>query len=289
MDSHQCPFGTMVTVPLLEMTINFPDEFSESDVRDLMIAKSRLEHPGLAARFADLFGKPIDQGMKALPAGWNQKVVELARKTLLKGLEFAIKTLGSKKSGKSRDRLHKLMVAGSGIAGGAAGIAAIPLELPISTTIMLRSIAEIARSEGHDISLLETKLSCLEVFALGGQNTEDDSVQEGYWVVRTAMARSVSQAAAYIGEKGLTRESAPPIVRFISAIASRFSSVITEEVAAKAVPVIGALAGAAINVAFMQHFQQMARGHFAVKRLERKYGTAAIEKLYGKISLSDLK
>ncbi len=255
-------------------------EFSETDLNDLRIAKSRLEHPGLAARLADLFGKPIDEGLKALPAGWNKTAVKIARKALLKGLDFAIRSLGSSKPGKSRDRLHQMLVAGSGVAGGAAGMAAIPLEIPVSTTIMLRSIADIARSEGHDISLLETKLACLEVFALGGRCSWDDSVEEGYWVVRTALARSVSQAAAFIGKRGLAEEGAPPIVRLISTIASRFSVVITDEVAAKAVPIIGAVAGGAINLAFMQHFQQMARGHFAIKRLERKYGMAFVEQAY---------
>jgi hypothetical protein len=202
---------------------------------------------------------------------------------LFKSLEFAIRSLGSPKPSKSKDRLHRILVAGSGIAGGAAGMAAIPLEIPISTTIMLRSIADIARSEGHDIFLIETKLACLEVFALGGRSSGDDSVEEGYWVVRTALARSVSQAASFIGKRGLAEEGAPPIVRLISAIASRFSVVITDEMAAKAVPIVGAVAGGAINVAFMQHFQQMARGHFAVKRLESKYGTACTERVYREI------
>ncbi len=259
------------------------NELSEPDLQDLRVAKSRLEHPGLAARLADLFGKPIDEGLKALPAGWNKTAVEIARKALLKGLDIAVRSLGSSRPARSRDRLHKILVAGSGSAGGAAGIAAIPLEIPVSTAIMLRSIADIARSEGHDISLLETKLACLEVFALGGRSSWDDSVEEGYWVVRTALARSVSQAAAFIGKRGLAEEGAPPIVRFISTIASRFSVVITDEVAAKAVPIIGAVAGGAINLAFMQHFQQMARGHFAVKRLETKYGTALIEQAYREI------
>ena len=38
----------------------------------------------------------------------------------------------------------------------------------MSTIIMLRSIAEIARSEGEDLSDPETALSCVQVFALGG-------------------------------------------------------------------------------------------------------------------------
>ena len=171
------------------MTVDFYIEFNASDIRDLRIAKSRLEHPGLAARLADLVGKPIDQGLKALPAGSNKTAVEIQQKALMKGLGFAIRTLGTGKAGRSRDRLHKILVTGSGVVGGAVGMAAIPLEIPISTTLMLRSIADIARSEGRDISLLETRLACLEVFALGGRGSLDDSVEEGYWVVRVCPVR----------------------------------------------------------------------------------------------------
>ncbi len=269
------------------MTAYFDYEFSPTDIRDLRIAKARLENPGLAARLADLVGKPVDQALKSLPAGLNRTATNIARRALLKGLGFAISTLGSPKPARSRDGLHKILVAGTGIAGGAAGIAAAALEIPISTTIMLRSIADIARSEGHDITLIETKLSCLEVFALGGRSSWDDSVEEGYWVVRSALAKSISQAAAFIGRRGLAEEGAPPIVRFISTIASRFSAVITDEMAAKAIPLIGAVAGGAINVAFMQHFQQMARGHFVIRRLEQKYGSARVENLYRDISLEE--
>jgi hypothetical protein len=258
-------------------------DFSESDRNDLAAAKNMLEYPGFAARLADLFGKPIEAGLKALPPDWNRRVMEIARRALLKALEVAIRTLGESNSRKSRDRLHRILVAGSGIAGGAAGLAALPIELPVSTAIMLRSIADIARSEGHDLSSVEIKLSCLEVFALGGRSEADDSTEEGYWIARAALAKSISEAASYIGRRGLAEETAPPIVRLITSIASRFSIIITDEVAAKAIPIIGAAAGGAVNFAFMQHFQQMARGHFVIKRLERKYGAELVEKTYREV------
>jgi hypothetical protein len=252
----------------------------ESDLSDLRTAKSRLENPGLAIRIADLLGKPIDAGFKALPADWNRRALEIARKALLRGLNIAIRTLGESKTKRSRDRMHRILATGSGFAGGAAGLASLPLELPISTALMLRSIADIARSEGHDLSSIDVKLACLEVFALGGRAPEDDLAEEGYWIVRAALAKSISEAASFIGKRGLAEESAPPIVRLLSAIASRFSIVITDEAAAKAVPFIGAVAGGAINLLFMQHFQQMARGHFVIKRLENQYGTHLVERAY---------
>jgi hypothetical protein len=74
-------------------------------------------------------------------------------------------------------------------------------------------------------------------------------------------------------------------VRLIAAIAARFSTVVTEEVAAKAVPVIGAVAGGTINLLFMHHFQEMARGHFVVKRLEKQYGREAVRTAYERLAI----
>jgi hypothetical protein len=75
------------------------------------------------------------------------------------------------------------------------------------------------------------------------------------------------------------------LLRLVTAIASRFGIVISEQAAAKAVPVVGAAGGAAINVLFMDHFQDMARGHFIVRRLEAKHGTAIVRAAYESIAL----
>ena len=48
--------------------------------------------------------------------------------------------------------------------------------------------------------------------------------------------------------------------------------VVTQKFAAQMVPVIGAFGGAVVNYAFIDHFQDVARGHFTVRRLERSYG-----------------
>jgi hypothetical protein len=256
-------------------------EFSECDLNDLREAKTRLEYPSLTAKLADLVGRPIEAGFKLLPKNWNKKVNEATETALFKGLGFSIRTMGKAEARPSRDWLHKLVVVGSGAAAGAVGFYSLIVELPFSTCVMLRSIADIARSEGHDVSLVEVKLACLEVLALGGKSSGDDSVETGYWTVRGALARSLSEAASHLAKKGLTQEGAPPLARLIAAIASRFSAVITEEAAAKAVPVVGAVSGGAINYLFMNHFQEIARGHFVVKRLEKKYGTALVERTYG--------
>jgi hypothetical protein len=262
------------------MTDTIEPKFTDADLNDLKMAKIRLEYPSLTAKIADIVGRPIESGFKLLPKNWNNKVGEITQRALLKGLEFSIYTMGKTETRESKNWLHKVLVVGSGVAGGAVGLAALAVELPFSTCIMLRSIADIARSEGHNIRQLEVNLACLEVFALGGKSSKDDAAESVYWMVRGALAKYISEAASYLAEKGLAEKSAPPLVRLIATIASRFSAVITEEVAAKAIPVLGAVSGGAINYLFMNHFQEMARGHFVIKRLEKKYGLKRVEERY---------
>jgi len=259
---------------------------SAEDLPDRASAKAILENPGLTARLSNLLGSPIEKGFKLLPKGWSDTINKASRGALLKALQVAVITMKrSPKATKSSDRLHKLLVGASGGIGGAFGLAALAVELPISTTIMLRSIAEIARSEGHDPRSVETKLACLEVFALGGRSPADDASESGYWAVRAALAKAVSEAAAYLAEKGVLEKTAPAVVRLVTSIASRFGVIVSEQVAAKAVPIVGAAGGSIINVLFMNHFQDMARGHFIVKRLERKYGTERVQTAYNQLAV----
>ena len=74
------------------------------------------------------------------------------------------------------------------------------------------------------------------------------------------------------------------LVRLIAQIASRFGVAVTQKLAAQAVPVIGALRGAAVNYAFIDHFQEVARAHFVVRRLERRYGKETVRAAYDRLS-----
>jgi hypothetical protein len=120
----------------------------------------------------------------------------------------------------------------------------------------------------------------LQVFALGGRDGQMDAAESGYFTIRGILAKSVTEATRYIVERGVLGEGAPVLVRFIAQVASRFGVVVTQKLAAQAVPVIGALGGAAVNYAFIDHFQEVARAHFTVRRLERLYGENAVRLAY---------
>jgi len=239
-----------------------------------------LESPVLAARMTNLIGSPIEKAFALLPENWAQRVQSATRTALTGALHVAINTLGTGGKSKPRNFRHKLAVAVTGGIGGAFGLLTLPIELPVSTTIMLRSIGEIARNEGEDLSSVEARLACIEVFALGGTPKVVDAPEVTYFAVRAALARTVAEAAEYIAQKGIVEEASPVLVRLLAIIGVRFGVVVGEKVAAIAIPIAGAAGGAVINTLFMDHFQNMAHGHFAVRRLERIYGEAEVRKQY---------
>ena len=94
------------------------------------------------------------------------------------------------------------------------------------------------------------------------------------------MAGAVTEASKFLAEKGFSKAGAPALLRLVSLISSRFGIVVSEKAAAQAIPILGAASGALINTLFIEHFQNMARGHFTVRRLEKIHGAAPVKAAY---------
>jgi hypothetical protein len=254
------------------------------DLRSLEGAVGVLESPTFAARIVNLIGMPIEAATKLLPARAGAIVSRATSLAVRKAVVAAVSTMGAKHRRAPSKWLHRAAAAGSGGVGGFFGLPGLAFELPISTVIMLRAIADIARSEGEDIGSVESQLACVQVFALGGPTPADDASETAYYAVRIGLAKAFTEAAEYITARGVTDEGAPVLLRLIARIAARFDVVVGEKMAAEAVPVIGAVSGAAINLLFVSTFQKAAAGHFTVRRLERAYGADAVKSEYEAIA-----
>src|SRR6266699_6197421 len=197
---------------------------TEDDLAALRRAVASLEHPDFAARLTNMVGKPIELIGYALPASASQAITAATSKALEMALAVALRTMHHTPRAGSQ-LFHKALATASGAAGGAFGLATLPIELPVSTIIMLRSIADIARSEGENLADPETALSCVQVFALGGRSGSSDASESGYFAVRGMLAKTVTEAARFITERGVVEEGGPILVRFITQVASRFGLV----------------------------------------------------------------
>jgi hypothetical protein len=253
------------------------------DLDALVDAVGTLENPGLAVQITNVIGQPMEYVLRRLPDDVARRITTATNAALRSALRIATSTMNNEPGIRPSNRMHKAFATLSGAVGGAFGLPALAIELPVSTMLILRSMADIARGQGENIRSVETQLACIEVFAIGSRSESDDAAETGYYATRAVLARSVSEAAKYIAERGLAEEGAPAIVRLIAKIAARFNSPVAAKFAAQSMPAVGAAGGAAINLVFINHFQDMARGHFTVRRLERKYGVELIRTEYDRI------
>ena len=272
---------------------------SEKDLAILSAAVSQLERPGLAGKLAAVVGMPVEKLLGRLPESIQNQIDRVTADAISKALSVAMKTFDEQTGQSPRNLTHKVAATLSGVTSGLFGAPALFVELPVTTVIILRSIGDIARSKGENLSDPAARLACLEVFALGsggkpasdegigvtreGAQVEDTPVRASYFLARATMAQQVTSAAEIL-TKGTASGSSSALTRLISRIASRFGVAVSEKAAAQAIPIVGAIGGGLINALFIDHFQNTAEAHFSVRALERIYGTEIIRREYERLA-----
>ena len=268
-------------------------KISPEDLTSIREAKSSMEDIGMLMKGLNSLGDGIESGIKLIPQKqqiWLQKNVNDILMALVKS------NLATMEKGKTfknpSSNIYKTLVTASGAASGALGAATgigtilFASELALSTKFIMRSIMDIARSEGEDLYDIETQLSCLQVFSLGGSSKDDDGLETTYYTSKLALDNALKGATSYVSKNGihglnkLLLNSSNPLMKLISTITSRFTIQVSEKFIAQAVPLIGAAGGGSINYLFINHFQKMAKAHFTIRRLERKYGEKLVKTKY---------
>ncbi len=271
------------------MSIQLTPTISEEDLIALKKAKQKMEHIGWAMRGLNRIGGVLDTGIDKLPQKQQKWLHQVAQKVLHTVVKTNLKTMNAGKTNTAASNTaYKALVTSSGILGGAFGATAFAVDLTVATKFMMRSIMDIARSEGEDLNSFDTQLACLQVLALGGKSKHDDNLDTGYYATRIALSSAVKNASAYAAKHGMgsvLQGSNNAFVKLLGAIASRFSIQVSEKFVAQAIPILGAAGGGSINLAFINHFQNMAKAHFTVRRLERTYGPQLIQKTYENLKL----
>ena len=268
------------------------------DAKALRMAVALLEAPSVTMRVASMVGTPVEWALRRLPGATAERVQKAIRIALEKAVSGALKTMDGKAAGEARPKTHTALVAASGALGGFFGLKGTLVELPVTTTIIMRSVADIARSEGFTVTDPMIQADCVQVFALGGRSSDDDAADSAYYAARVGLseiaretgriltesaARHAAQHSAQAAAQGIQltpAQAAAWLAQIIEAVAQRFGVKVTEKLALQAAPVIGAASGAAINALFISHYQDMARGHFIVRRLERKYTPEVVREAY---------
>ena len=279
---------------------NLPEKhIAPEDLQAIFHAKADMEQLGWAIRNINKVGNTLESGLKYIPANVLSKLQKVTEKTLMSIVKANLLTIQKNKTFKPpSNRTYKAIVTGSGALSGffgsttGVGTAIFASELALTTKFMMRTIMDIARSEGEDIYSLEGQMSCLEVFALGGASADDEDTDSSYYGTRIALSASLKKATATTVKatleslvKSASVMGSNAVTNFIYKIATRLSILLSEKFLAQAVPIIGAAGGGTLNYVFVEHFQKMATAHFTIRRLERKYGEAIVQEAYRNLKL----
>ena len=232
---------------------------------ELLRALDRLRKGGgLVLRAADMLGGLVGRTLRLgtrtlglLPGGRTavQGVVETA---LRRAFDIAVLRLEDGGEQARSKRLAGPLVVASGAVGGLLGLGGFVPDAAVTTLAIMREIARIAQEEGESLDDADTRAACLQVFALQtGDDVAEAEPEMGYF-----SARMVLQGR--------------PLAMLLAEVASRFGLTLSQKLALQAVPVVGAIGGAAVNGAFLAHYRDVARAHFTVRRMERVFGADAV-------------
>jgi len=248
--------------------------FAEVELRELAaIAALYADANGLFMRIADWAGRTTENALRQLPVDWRTTLHQASIAALQAAYDGARNSQREDEAGSWIDDLlssargeawHKSAATLAGVLGGLGGFATTLIDLPVTTTLILRSIQQIAAGYGEDIATADVRNQCLIVFALGGPLPEDDDQAAGLWVTRL----------------GLTGQT---VAALVNAAAPRVGAVVGEKLLAQAVPILGALAGGAINSAYAQYYQTMAHVHFRLRRIERAHDADQVRSCFEQI------
>lgn len=257
----------------LAATASFMTDYEQGQMWQaaILVADSR----GLLMRATAMFGRRVE-GLRArlMRAGSRfggarfddmaQRASQAVEDVLWNSYEFAAFGLDAlprfaRPKAARGNRMHKFATTMSGMASGFIGLPGAVADIPFTTSVILRSIAQVARDFDEDLASEDTRRACLEVLAFGGFGEAEEDTETGYWATRVGM----NHAAVSV---------------LIKSAAARFGVVLSEKFLAQAVPVAGAISGGVLNYAFTDHYQKMARVHFCLRSLERRTGEPALVK-----------
>lgn len=234
---------------------------SEDDVEIARIADRYRKASGVFMKMVLAVGKHGERHLDRLPDGAKASVEEAAATGLqwaFRGSEWAAKKSPLPRMG---GWASQATVAASGFAGGFAGLASAVVELPFTVVAMFGAIRKVAIEHGFDPADEDVKLDCIRVFGSAGPLAGDDGSNTAFVAQRLA-------------------SSGIALNKLIASVAPRFALLLTQKLGTQAYPILGAVAGTGVNVAFVRYFQEMAHVRFALKKMALRLDPIEVERKF---------
>ena len=201
---------------------------------------------GLGISVLNLVGGSAESLLKTLPEGVRGNLEAATITALTQATKAAQSSRAVVPDQKSW--LNQTVTTAMGAVGGAGGLPTALAELPVTTTLLLRVIQGVAAEHGFDPKEEGVQFDCVHVFAAAGPLAGDDGADLGFLAARMTLTGKAMQS-------------------LIAKVAPRLAVVLGQKLAAQAVPVLGAVAGAATNYAYTSYYEDMAHIHFGLRKL----------------------
>lgn len=215
------------------------------------LARRYMNASGIGMDLLNAVGGRAEGLIEKLPAPVRKRMDTITYGALNRAFDAA-----SRSRGLLRDRgdwFNRALSTASGAAGGLAGFAGSAIEMPITVTLLLRAIMDIAAEHGFDPDSDQARNEALHVFASAGPLSQDEGADLGMLAARMTITGQTVQT-------------------LIAKVAPRLSVSLAQKLAAQAVPILGAVAGATINYSFTRYYQEIARVQFGLLRLSEETG-----------------
>lgn len=220
----------------------------DHEIEALARALARANGPVMA--LVNRLGGGVERQLALLPPALRTELERVTAQALM-----AAHGLAGIAEAEGRGTMAAAMA--SGAAGGAGGVLTSIAELPVTITVILRAIRAEAKKAGFDPAEPGIRAACLEVFAAGSPLAGDDGVNTSFLSARLTL-------------------TGPALQKLIATVAPRLAAALGQKLAAQAVPVLGAVSGAAVNAAFLRYYREIARIRFQLMRLSVQHGAEAV-------------
>lgn len=218
----------------------------ETEARLQALVRRHAQAGNLAIQVLNAVGGRAEALLDRLPQEVRARLGDATERALRGAMRAAHRSRGV--VGGQPGWLNRAVTTAMGAAGGFGGLPTAMAELPVTTTILLRAIQDVAAEHGFDPAEEGVQFDCIQVLAAAGPLDHDDGSDLAFLSTRVVVTGKAMQA-------------------LIARVAPRLATVLGQKLATQTVPVLGAAAGAATNYAYTSYYQQMAHVHFGLRRL----------------------
>lgn len=224
----------------------------EAEVAALALRLARAEGPAL--RLMNRLGGGVEAEFRRLPPALRAQAEALVRRALLRALRLSRLGRFAPATGPAGPRALVLL---TGAAGGLGGPATALAEMPVTVTLILHAIACEAEAQGFDPARPAVQAEILRVLAEGAPMPSDDGLDLGFVGARLAVTGAAVQG-------------------MVAALAPRLAAWLARGAGGRAVPLLGALSGAALNALYLDQMRTVAAVRFGLIRLSARHGARPV-------------